>query len=212
MKILLISDTHSKHGFISDKDLVPADMIICAGDISNRGWKSEVENFMFWFDSLNYKYKILIAGNHDFFFEKNDEEVVEMLKKYPSITYLNTSGITIDGVKIWGCPYQPWFHNWAFNVERGPELKHYWDKIPLDTDILVTHTPPYKILDRTLYGDTPGCIDLLNKIKEVKPKLNIFGHIHEAYGVEKIDGITFVNASIVDINYKPVNKPILFEI
>lgn len=208
MKIITISDTHTQHGFL---ELPKGDMIICAGDISYRGYRSEIENFLYWYNKLDYQYKILIAGNHDFYFENEDDDVDKLLSKYPTVTYLKDSGINIDGVNIWGTPWQPWFHNWAFNVPRGG-LKPYWDLIPNNTDILITHTPPYKILDKIEEGDPVGCEELLERLNSLSVKYNIFGHIHEAYGIEKHNNTTYINTSVVNRIYNLVNKPILFEI
>ena len=65
MKILFLSDTHSQHRKL--KNLPEADMVIHAGDVSKTGRDHEVEDFMRWFSALDYKYKVFIAGNHDFF-------------------------------------------------------------------------------------------------------------------------------------------------
>lgn len=213
MKLVLISDTHTQH---HDKRLVlpKGDIIIHAGDISYRGGRAEVENFLTWYDKLDYKYKILIAGNHDFFFETYSKETVnEMLSKFTSITYLNDSGVEIEGLKFWGSPITPWFHNWAFN-RRGEEICKHWNLIPLDTDILITHGPVHGYLDLTLNGDVTGCPYLLKKIEELKNlKLHVCGHIHEAYGqVDFADGVKFVNASVLDARYVMKNKPVLIEI
>ena len=68
MKIVIISDTHNQH----EKLTIPkGDMIIHCGDVSGRGWYEEVRQFCNWFGELDFKYKIMIAGNHDFFFEGN---------------------------------------------------------------------------------------------------------------------------------------------
>ena len=213
MKFVLISDTHTQH---DDRRLVlpKGDAIIHAGDISYRGGRIEVENFLKWYDALPYKYKILIAGNHDFFFETYSKETVDqLLSQYPTVIYLNDSGITIEDIKIWGSPVQPWFHSWAFN-RRGEEICKHWDLIPLDTNILITHGPVHGYLDLTLNGDVTGCPYLLKKIPDLKElKLHVCGHIHEAYGeVEFADGVKFVNASVLDARYVMKNKPVVVEI
>jgi Icc-related predicted phosphoesterase len=210
MKIVAISDTHSKHKYLTDDLLGDADMIICAGDISTRGGKSEVIDFLNWYSKLPYQYKILIAGNHDFIFEQ-EQTINSILEEYPNIIYINDSGITINDIKIWGSPIQPYFHNWAFNRIGTSIIKH-WDLIPQDTDILVTHGPPMGILDKTIRGAEVGCPYLLEKVNIVKPKFHIFGHIHEAFGQEIIDNTHFINASVLDVRYNLVNHPIYFNI
>lgn len=93
--------------------------------------------------------------------------------------YLEDSGIEIFGIKIYGSPWVP-IHSMGFNVERGAALLDIWNKIPDDTDILVTHGPPLGFGDLTAARNHVGCCELLSTIRErVKPKFNIFGHVHE---------------------------------
>ena len=215
MKITCISDTHNQHSHIPPDWLEGGDVLVHAGDVSGRGSLKEVEAFMEWFNELPYTHKIFIAGNHDFWFEKVSTFAVnEMLaEKYPNITYLNDSGVEIDGVKFWGSPVQPWFYDWAFN-RVGTDICRHWDMIPLDIDVLVTHGPMKGILDMTLRGVSTGCPYLLEKSAEMTNlKLFVCGHIHEAYGkFEFPDGGVFVNASTLNFNYNVKNKPIVVEI
>jgi predicted phosphodiesterase len=211
MNIILISDTHNRHLDIPLEQL-QGDMIIHAGDVSARGSRKEVEEFLKWYNELPFKYKVLIAGNHDWFFQAAPEsEIKEVLDKYPNVIYLNDSGIDIEGIKIYGSPVQPYFHGWAFN-KIGEEIKKHWDKIPLDINILITHGPIYKFLDKTIRGDNAGCPYLLEKINELRDlKLHVSGHIHEAYGQFQLaDGPLLVNASLLGLSYI-VNTPIKFK-
>jgi len=231
MKIVAISDTHTLHRHL---ELPPAEAIIHAGDLTSTGSKKEVIDFLEWFSSLDYQWKIMIAGNHDFFFDhawnpatqfgynrhagKNGTptEIQELLAQYPNIIYLNDSGTTIDGIKIWGSPITPWFHDWAFNRERGPDIKQHWDLIPLDTDILITHGPPYGIGDIVRSDWTSvGCEELAAALKRIQPRVHIFGHIHEGYGVwDSLDYPTtqFINAASVNVYYQPIHEPIVFNV
>jgi predicted phosphodiesterase len=215
MKITCISDTHNQHTHIPPDWLEGGDVLVHAGDVSGRGSLREVEEFLAWFNELPYKHKIMIAGNHDFWFEKVSTFAVnEMLReKYPNIIYLNDSGIEIDGVKFWGSPVQPWFYDWAFN-RMGTDICQHWDMIPLDTDVLITHGPMKGFLDMTVRGVSTGCPYLLEKSAEMTNlKLFVCGHIHEAYGkFEFPDGGVFVNASTLNFNYQVQNKPIVVEI
>ena len=215
MTITCISDTHSIHHRIPPDWLEGGDVLVHAGDVSGRGSLREVEEFLAWFNELPYKHKIMIAGNHDFWFEKVSTFAVnEMLQeKYPNIIYLNDSGVEIDGIKFWGSPVTPWFYDWAFN-RMGTDICQHWDKIPLDIDVLVTHGPMKGFLDMTLRGVSTGCPYLLEKSAEMTNlKLFVCGHIHEAYGkFEFPDGGVFVNASTLDFNYNVKNKPIVIEI
>lgn len=208
----IISDTHTKHREL-EQDLIGGDLLIHCGDVSSRGKPSEIEEFLDWFSTRPYTFKIFIAGNHDFFFQDGYETVNNLLKNYPDIIYLQDSGYNIDGLKIWGSPWQPWFLDWAFNLPRnGKELQEKWDIIPYDTDILITHGPPFGIGDQTTKKFNVGCNFLRHKVDQIRPTLHCFGHIHEGYGELKTTHTTFINGSNLDINYEYSNKPISFTI
>lgn len=208
MKFVAIADTHGKH---KDLTIPSGDMLIHAGDISMKGDEDEIIDFLNWFDEQNFKHKILIAGNHDFYFEtESQEQIEELLPK--NITYLKDSSTTINEFKIWGSPITPWFFNWAFNRHRGEQINRHWDLIPPDTDILITHGPIFRTLDKNSEGQHVGCKDLFNKVQEIRPKVHICGHIHESYGTADKMSIKFINASVVNKNYELTNSPILFEL
>ena len=215
MKIVAISDTHGKHRNLV---LPEGDILIHAGDVSSMGKESEIKDFLNWFSKTDFTYKIMIAGNHDFYFEKIVDNAKVLEELIPAnVIYLNDSVVEIENLgqktlRIWGSPIQPWFFNWAFNRNRGEDIKRHWDKIPQNTDMLITHGPAYGILDKTTRNESVGCEDLLEKVKEVKPIFHICGHIHEAYGYIKQSGTEFINASVLDENYNLRNKPIVFEI
>lgn len=203
MKITAISDTHSLHHQLN---LPGGDMLIHTGDVCNRGTQQEAINFMEWIEKQPYTYKVFIAGNHDFFFENfTQKEIQDRLPQ--GIFFLNDSGIEIEGIKIWGSPITPTFCNLVFNRNRGIEIAKHWDKIPQDTDILITHGPAYGILDKTLNGINVGCEELAEKLITIKPKFHIFGHIHEACGSTKQGDTTYINASSVNIEYKVREVP-----
>jgi Icc-related predicted phosphoesterase len=111
--------------------------------------------------------------------------------------------VMIDGLKVYGSPITPTYHDWAFNVLPGSPIAEAWEKIPLDTDVLITHGPPKGILDKNSRDELLGCPELLRKVKEIKPKLHTFGHVHEGYGFVDIDGIRYVNAAIGEQGLKP---------
>jgi Icc-related predicted phosphoesterase len=214
MKITFISDTHSSQSFIPNEDLLGGDLIIHSGDYSNRGFFNETLDFFEWFSSLNYEYKIFIAGNHDFIFQDDPNKALESLKSYPDIIYLKDSSFEYNGIKIWGSPWQPVFYNWAFNLPRnGPEILSKWKMIPGDTDILITHGPPHGILDHLPNGFNCGCELLYDEIsKYINPKIHCFGHIHNGYGIRELNDTIYINASNLDEDYKYRNKPISVEI
>lgn len=206
MKIVCISDTHGKHKEI---ELPDGDLLIHAGDISGRGEIWQVESFLQWYSAQPHTHKVLIAGNHDFLAERNAVLFQELVPE--NVIYLNDSGIEIEGIKIWGSPVSPWFYDWAFNRQRGEEIKKHWDLIPENTDILITHGPAYGIRDLTFDGQKVGCEELNKRIFDIRPKLHLCGHIHEAYGVEEIDGITFINASILNLAYQVAHPPAIVD-
>lgn len=197
MRILHISDTHNMHYLL--QNLPDADIIVHSGDVSFAGSESEVLDFVEWFEKLPYKYKIFIAGNHDdcLFGESIDGLLSNCF-------YLCNSEIVIDGIKFYGIPL---FMDDILSGECDTQIA----KIPTDTNVLITHQPPYSVLDfskNTHFGDTL----LLQQILAIQPKYHLFGHIHNAYGIEKIENTTFVNASLLDDNYELSNKPILLDI
>lgn len=137
------------------------------------------------------------------------------------IIYLEDQGVEleVDGQKIfiYGSPWQPEFCGWAFNLPRGSPLKKKWDRIPKQTDVLITHGPPYGACDTLSElssnpGEHVGCHELRRAIQRVSPKINVCGHIHEGYGVKKIFNTLVANASTCTCKYKPTNKPIVFDI
>lgn len=213
MKIVFISDTHGKHKILTSKAynniLGSGDVLIHAGDCTNVGKTHEINDFLDWFSNTPFTHKVFISGNHDFYFEKNLD--IESKYKEKGVYYLFDNMVEIDGVKIYGSPWQPEFHNWAFNLPRGIQLAQKWSKIPKGLDILVTHSPAYGMVDHTIQGQNVGCVDLLERVLEVKPKIHVCGHIHWAYGQKTFNEIEFLNASTLNENYQYENKPIVIE-
>lgn len=207
-RIVLLSDTHGLHDEMAP---VPdGDILIHAGDLTRSGSLAEISNLTAFFASLPHKHKVVIAGNHDFCFEKDKVQAAKLL---PGTIYLQDKLTELMGLKIYGSPWQPRFGDWAFNLDRGTPLRSVWSRIPDKTDILVTHGPPYSIHDLTeLEKQHVGCKDLLVAVQRVKPKLHVFGHIHCSYGQSVKDGTTYVNAAICDERYQPVNLPIVIDL
>jgi len=210
-KICFISDTHGLHR--SMQYSVPkCDILAHTGDVSNVGEYSDVVRFLDWFIDQPAKHHVYIAGNHDWLFQIGKEKRQDAIDRYPLIHYLESSSVTLEGLKIYGDPHQPEFCNWAFNLPRGKKLKEKWDKIPEDTDVLLTHGPPMGILDEAPRGGRVGCVDLLDRVYQVNPKIHAFGHIHCEYGKEQKGSTLFVNSSICNESYQPINEPILVEV
>ncbi len=208
MKLCIISDTHGKHKQLDLSDC-EADVIIHCGDVSNIGRENEIKDFLNWFSKLNqFKHKIFIAGNHDFYFDNFKSYYEDKIPK--NVIYLEDCGVLIDGLFFYGTPYQKQYGDWAFNL-RDEALKMHYNTLPEKIDILITHTPPLGILD-AVGSERTGTNYLYENIMRIKPKINCFGHIHEQYGVCFENGVKFINASILNEKYEVANKPIIVEV
>jgi Icc-related predicted phosphoesterase len=210
MKVFAFSDSHGFH----EQYRIPegTDLVICAGDFTNYQAPArnaiEARTFLKWFDQLPQEYKMVVGGNHDTSIWQQQHNWVNW-EEYPTVTYLEHEPASINGIKFFGSPWTPTFGTgWAWNKDRG-KLGAYWESIPSDTDILITHGPPKGMLDLSFDkdGNLEFCGDksLWNKVKEVKPKYHIFGHIHNMDGVVNAGrrtvhefNTTFINASSVD--------------
>ena len=241
MRITHISDTHNKHNQLNGK-LPGGQLLIHSGDFTSIGRKHEVEKFIEWFDKQDYGHKVFIAGNHDLTFqserlyeeksayferrvfdtpgaEGKPDWLNEILENLPTgMYYLENSSIKLEGINIWGSPYSPSFgYGWAFNKDRGNDIAQCWNEIPMDADIVITHTPIYGYNDRASNtNQNVGCADLYHRLKEVQPHLHFCGHIHEAYGWKTMgltswyDLQTF-NGCSCNLRYEAENNPITFD-
>jgi Icc-related predicted phosphoesterase len=245
MRITHISDTHNKHNQLNGK-LPGGDILIHSGDVTSIGRKSEVERFIKWFNGIdNYTHKIFIAGNHDLTFDREilyrdkaayfdvhanwTDEVAEGkpdwlqslldIELNPNVFYLENNFIEVDQIKIWGSPISPTFgYGWAFNKDRGHDINEVWNTIPMDTDIVITHSPIYGYCDRASNtNQNVGCADLYHRLHEVKPHLHFAGHIHEAYGwgtmpyKDEWGDIYTFNGCSCNLRYEVFNEPITFD-
>ena len=197
MKILHISDTHGSHRRLHD--LPQADIIVHSGDFTMNGSEQEALDFMNWFCNLPYQHKIFICGNHD---DCLYGATIDGLDD--NVHYLCNSGVEIDGVKFYGVPM------FMGDCISDRQTKHYAN-IPEDTDILITHTPPFGILD---FDDNIhyGSEELLNRITTVQPRLHLFGHIHSQHGTIVLNGTTFSNGAIMNADYSNIRMPNLVEL
>jgi Icc-related predicted phosphoesterase len=240
MRITHISDTHNKHNQLNGK-LPGGQLLIHSGDFTSIGRKHEVEKFIEWFDKQDYTHKVFIAGNHDLTFqsERMYEEksayferrvfdtpgsegkpdwLIELLDNLPdNVYYLENSSIKLEGINIWGSPHSPSFgYGWAFNKDRGHDISQCWNEIPMDTDIVITHTPIYGYNDRASNtNQNVGCSDLYHRLREVQPHLHFAGHIHEAYGwktmgLTKWHDLHTFNGCSCNLRYEAENNPISF--
>ena len=210
MKIVAISDTHGLHRALT---LPSGDILICAGDM--QGWKQKLDDFFSWIGAQPFKYKILIAGNHDEAFEKNADETEKLLLRLAgkNVHYLMDREVTIEGLRIYGSPWTPEFNNWFFNVPRD-RIAENWAHIPKGLDVLITHGPPSGKLGGVLEdGEDVGDEALLQRVLKVRPRLHVFGHIHSGYGVIKhSSGVTFANAAMLDEKFGMARKPLELEL
>lgn len=211
MKLVCISDTHGMHDRI--KSMPKGDILCFAGDFTNIGSKTDIIRFGEWLSRQKYKYKIICAGNHDWgIFWKRQKAQEWLTQKDNSIFYLQDETITINGINFYVSPFTPTFCDWAFMLDRGLPLQKKWAQIPKDTDVLITHGPPKGILDPDINGNSVGDLDLLARVRMLNLKAHIFGHLHEGYGVLNSMGTKFINASICNDKYQPINNPIVVEI
>jgi Icc-related predicted phosphoesterase len=221
---MIIDCISDLHGYLPE--LTGGDLLIIAGDLTAMDTDKEHFDFM---ENIGYhqmfkdKYEkvIYIAGNHDGFLDPKTKRHGRLrTPRHWNVYYLCDSGIKHNGLNIWGSPWTPTFHSWFFMKNRGDQIKEMWDKIPDDTNILITHGPPFGIQDEVAgfdkhnNGKFAGCEELSVTIRDrlKNLKLHVFGHIHDGYGRVDANGITYINASIMDRNYRPVNKPIRVEI
>lgn len=200
MRIVAVADTH---GYEVDLGALPeGDVLVHAGDLCRRGTLQELATVADWLRALPHRHKIVVAGNHDFCFQGQAAAAVAMLGD--ECIYLRDSGVALEGVRFWGSPWQPRFFDWAFNLDRGPELAEVWARIPNTTDVLITHGPPRGYGDTTWDGRREGCDDLLVAVERVKPALHFFGHIHEDRGVWQRGASTLVNATTSECTLPPM--------
>lgn len=218
MRIVLISDVHGKWNKV---EIPECDLLISAGDYSFTGETHMVRDFHKWLNKQPAKHIISVQGNHEKAVEKNFSYFQDLAREQcPRVHFIDEGFVEVEGKNIWCSAITPWFHNWAWNRFPDEIIKH-WDKIPNGIDILVTHGPPHGILDKVLKFNGPkceweedyvGCPQLLKKVLEIKPKLHVFGHIHQGYGEKIVGGIQFVNASLLDDQYQLVNKPFIYNL
>ena len=204
MKCVAISDTH---GMYRDIIVPDGDILIHAGDITRHGHLHELEDFNNWLGGQPHQHKIVIAGNHDWCFEATPNESRSTIT---NAIYLQDESVTISGFKFYGSPWQPFFFDWAFNLQRGEEIADKWALIPNDVDVLVTHGPAYGILDKTIMGENVGCEELKKVIENISPKFHICGHIHEGYGTNKFNNVYHINASVNCERHRSINPAIEF--
>jgi Icc-related predicted phosphoesterase len=210
VRLCLISDTHLQEPELP-KD---CDVLVHAGDFTLSGSRKETEQAFRWLGKVASDFKAVVccAGNHDWFaYHAHAEVMRDFIRPYgENIIYLENESalLCINGqeIKVYASPVQPTFCNWAWNEARGSQIKATWDRIPTGLDLLITHGPPYHVLD-WVGRDRVGCDDLRNALDRVQPKVHVFGHIHAAHGKAQtfaVGGATTqcYNAAVVGEDYK----------
>lgn len=218
IKVTCISDTHNKHDLL---DIEETDLLIHAGDFTTRGRENELTDFIKWFAAQPAKYKIATPGNHDWITEKNPDyckKRFEDLGCHLLIDEILNIQIKNRTIKVFGSPWSPHFHSWAWNFPKfkkqyKKKAKSVYSLIEPGTDIIISHGPPYMIRDQVDYpypGEDPhvGCKYLRYRTKKIKPQLLVCGHIHEAFGTEKLDNTTVINAASCNLRYHIQQDPI----
>ena len=190
MRIVAVADTHLYHGDLVVPD---GDVFVHAGDLCRGGDLRELGIAAAWLQSLPHAVKIVVAGNHDRALQTSPAAAITVLGE--GVTYLQDAGTCIDGVRFWGSPWQPAYHDWAFNLPRGAALAERWAWIPEGTDVLITHGPPFGIGDAISVRDRHGCADLLARVEAIRPKLHLFGHIHTDGGLWRKGETVFANVT-----------------
>jgi len=197
MTILHISDTHNHHRQL--QDLPAADVIVHSGDFTTAGTESEVMDFMEWFCNLPYAHKVFIAGNHDDCLFGAD------INGLPdNCHYLYDNGVTIEGMRFFGIPM---FVEDDISDNYTKMLEH----ITTDIDVLITHQPPFGILDKSGHYHFGNKV-LSEKVREILPKAHLFGHIHVANGLYQNGHVMYSNAALVDEDYELSHDPHIIEL
>lgn len=228
MRLVAMADSHNKHRQL---DVPDGDVVVHAGDFCRRGNAHEATDFLRWWADLPHKHKVLVAGNHDRCFERGHPKHPQLVKQANDIGhYLVDESVVIDGVVFYGSPWTPTFNNWAFMKDRGEAMRSVWDKIDPETDVLVTHGPPFGVLDKApkTYGgsgglmgaphsgatikESVGCRELSTAIKRVSPAHHIFGHIHESRGDRRYNSTHCYNVTLLDGRYEHSYDPVVIDV
>lgn len=198
MRIVAVADTHLYHGDLRVPD---GDVFVHAGDMCRGGRLTELEEAAAWIRGLPHALKIVVAGNHDWCFVREPEAARAVLG--PDVVYLEDSGHDAAGLRLWGSPWQPAYGGWAFNLPRGAPLAEKWARIPEGLGVLITHGPPQGFGDRSWTSVRGGCVDLRARVEAVRPRVHLFGHIHEDGGAWTHAGTTYVNCTTWECERRP---------
>jgi Icc-related predicted phosphoesterase len=170
----------------------------------------QISKFYQWFKRQPHKHKIFVPGNHDCLFETSEYQARAIMNE---INVLIDQATVIEGMKFWGSPWQPSYEDWAFNVKTMEGLAQRWSWIPDDTQVLLTHCPPFGTLDQVIKdGPHLGCLALSHRVRQLKGlRLHAFGHIHPAYGVIQEEYIK-ANVALCDDWNKLKKVPVVIDL
>eukprot|EP01080_Neovahlkampfia_damariscottae_P003135 gene3135-5451_t len=200
IRVVCISDTHEQlQELMKTTEIPEGDVLIHCGDFTHAGGEDAIKAFNEQIGKLPHKYKLVICGNHDSYHHQKKEKTQKLLF---NCTYLENESVEIFGLKFFGSPMMTGGPRMAFRTTDDPD--QVWSIIPKEIDVLMTHMPPYGILDHKY-----GCNALLKKVKEVKPKIHCFGHIHAENGYKMVENITFINCAC---EWEPLFAPFYFDL
>lgn len=208
MRIVIISDTHGMHEELG-KDLC-GDVLIHCGDFCD-GFQIDEDDLGkidHWFGDLAFNEILCIGGNHDFVAQ---DRMLQNREVFENATYLVDRSVEISGLHFYGSPWLPKLAGWAHFLPDD-ELSKKWNKIPTETDVLITHTPPFGILDQPRSGGSVGCSHLRAAVEKLHPKVHCFGHVHASRGEHDETHVQFYNSSIVDSDFQVTHAPFVLEL
>ena len=222
IRFVCLSDTHS---IPMTQPIPPGDVLLHAGDFSVRGNIKTLTRFNDLLGSLPHTHKIVIAGNREHSLDTAYTERINIerqrtidpdappRKSYlTNCIYLEDSGTEVMGFKIWGSPWVTSIREGGFTLWNEGEIDEKWKFIPSDVDILMTHQPPYGILDENKYGERLGCRYLDRRTADMHLKVHIFGHVHEAHGFEVRYNCIYANVAICTHYYHSLNRPVVIDL
>jgi Icc-related predicted phosphoesterase len=203
LRLVLLSDTHQLHR--GEVEVPDGDILIHAGDFTMFSKSmNAIVDFNQWLGELPHRC-VVVPGNHEFFLE-NDPSRRSLIS---NATVLINEGIEIQGLRIWGSPVTP-LYGGAFGLSSADDRRRLYARIPENTDVLITHGPPYGVLDSEANsGLHSGCRELFEAVMRVRPKLHVFGHVHGAYGIFQAEQTTFVNAALFGIHGSLDKSPLV---
>jgi len=208
VRIVIISDTHNLH---EELGVLRGDVLIHCGDGLN-GFKPsarDVEDLDEWFGRQQFDRIFCTGGNHDFALETRVDDAKRPI--FSNADYLQDDTRRYGGLTFYGAPWTPELQGWAFYLPYDA-MRAKWDLIPDQTDVLITHTPPMHVLDENRHGRHCGCPELERRLVDLKPRIHCFGHIHASGGTLNLRGTTFVNASMVNSQYRIARRPYQFDL